>query len=126
LLVQDLDLDVVCRPDTLGVGFATPRRWLADGRAIEVARAATAFGEVGFVMRSDLAHGRVEAEVSLPERSPAARTLMRFRLPTGWRVIGVVARDRALPLADDGATVDLAGLGGKVTLQATVKRVVEK
>ncbi|MDB5321757.1 MAG: hypothetical protein JWN40_3388 [Phycisphaerales bacterium] len=125
LLVQDLDLDDDGRPETLRLGFATPRRWLVDGAEIKVSGAATAFGEVGFSIRSDLAHGKVEAEVSLPARAPS-RTLLRFRLPGGWRVESAAAGDAALGVAADGETVDLTGLSGRAVVHATVKRVTAK
>src|SRR5207249_1602285 len=46
LLVQDWDTDEDGRPDTLRLLFATPRRWLEDGKTIVVERAPTAFGPV--------------------------------------------------------------------------------
>src|SRR5437899_4229338 len=43
LLVQDLDLDDDGIPETLRLFFATPRRWMQDGRRIRMDRAPTAF-----------------------------------------------------------------------------------
>ena len=38
LLVQDYDLDDDGRAETLRLCFATPRRWLEDGKQIDVER----------------------------------------------------------------------------------------
>ncbi len=117
LLVQDFDLDDDGRPETLRLAFGTPRRWLQDGQEIGVTAAPTAFGEVSFSIHSDLAQQRVEAEVSLPKLKPA-RTLLRFRLPDGWRLKSATSRERALTVA--GETVDLTGLSGKVSVRGEI------
>jgi hypothetical protein len=119
LLVQDFDLDDDGRPETLRLAFATPRRWLQDGQEIRVTAAPTAFGEVSFSIRSDLSHQRVEADVSLPKLKPA-RTLLRFRLPGGWRLKSATSAERALTVEDE--TVDLTGLSGKALVRGTVER----
>jgi hypothetical protein len=115
LLVQDLDLDDDGQPETLRLAFATPRGWLADGKEIRVAGAPTAFGEIGFTIRSDLSHGKVVAEITPPPRKPA-RTLIRFRLPTGWRI------KEAPGLLTDGETVDVTG---KAAVEAAVMQVTQ-
>ena len=46
MLVQDWDLDDDGVPETLRLLFATPRRWLEDGKELKVERAPTAFGPV--------------------------------------------------------------------------------
>jgi hypothetical protein len=80
LLVQDYDLDDDGRAETLRLCFATPRRWLEDGKEIVVERAPTQFGDVSFHIKSDLAHKQVTADVELPPRAPT-HTLLRLRLP---------------------------------------------
>jgi hypothetical protein len=115
LLVQDLDLDDDGQPETLRLAFATPRGWLRDGKEIRVAGAPTAFGEMGFTIRSDLSRGKVVAEITPPPRKPA-RTLIRFRLPTGWRI------KEAPGLLTDGETVDVTG---KAAVEAAVMQVTQ-
>jgi hypothetical protein len=61
LLVQDWDLDEDGEPETLRLLFATPRRWLEDGKAITVERAPTAFGPVSIKVQSQLSQGEVLA-----------------------------------------------------------------
>jgi hypothetical protein len=121
LLVQDLDLDDDGKPETLRLLFGTPRRWLEDGKAIKVERAPTAFGPVSLRIQSRLNQGEVVCEVDMPGRNPARRTLMRLRLPEGWRAMSARAGDTDLALEPDG-TVDLSGLKGRVTLRLTVTR----
>src|SRR2546423_15716678 len=45
-LVQDWDLDDDGAPETLRLLFATPRRWLEDGKFIRVERGPNALGSI--------------------------------------------------------------------------------
>jgi hypothetical protein len=114
-LVQDWDLDDDGKPETLRLAFATPKRWLEDGKTIKVERAPTAFGPVSMKLESRLAEGKVLAEVDLPERNPPQKTLLRTRLPEGWEVAGVRGSSGRLT-ADKSGAVDLSALKGKVSL----------
>ena len=115
MLVQDWDLDDDGKPETLRLAFATPQRWLEDGKTIKVERAPTAFGPVSVKLESRLAEGKVLAEVDLPERNPPRKALLRARLPEGWEVVGVQGPNGRLS-ADPSGTVDLSALKGKVSL----------
>jgi hypothetical protein len=123
VLVQDYDLDDDGRPETLRLAFATPRRWMADGKQIKVERAPTAFGEVSYTLSSSLAEGTVRAELSLPPVAPR-KTLLRLRLPTGFHIsharVEGDANPRRLPL--DREDIDLSGLAGLVRITATCSR----
>ncbi|MBL9209325.1 MAG: hypothetical protein JNL92_02605 [Opitutaceae bacterium] len=121
LLVQDWDLSDDGRPETLRLLFATPRRWLEDGQAIRVDRAPTAFGEVSVALMSRLAQGEVIAEVALPGRSRPERTLLRARVPDGWRVREATIGAQTLPV-DARGTVDLTRYEGRVTVRFAVER----
>jgi hypothetical protein len=121
LLVQDWDLSDDGKPDTLRLLFATPRRWLEDGQAIRVDRAPTAFGEVSLALMSRLAQGEVVAEVALPDRSRPERTLLRARVPDGWRVREATIGAQTLPV-DERGTVDLTRYEGRVTVRFAVER----
>jgi hypothetical protein len=120
LLVQDWDLDDDGRPETLRLLFATPRRWLQDGAILRVRRAPTAFGELSLELHSHLRRGEVAGTLDLPTRQPK-KTLLRLRLPEGWRLVRVEAHGAALPLASTD-TVDLTALTGHLTLRAQVGR----
>jgi hypothetical protein len=115
LLIQDWDEDEDGRPDTLRLCFATPRRWLEDGKRIVVQNALTDFGPISVVLESKLHAGRVVANVSLPERNTPRKMLLRARVPDGWKVVSAsVGNEKLTP--DDRGTVDLTPLKGKKTV----------
>lgn len=120
LLVQDWDLSDDGKPETLRLLFATPRRWLEDGKTITVEGAPTAFGPVSVAVRSQLSRGEVLADVSLPEREVPARTLLRMRVPAGWRVQRAQIGNTTVPLDDD--TADLTGFKGRVAVRFEVTK----
>jgi hypothetical protein len=121
LLVQDWDLDDDGVPETLRLAFGTPKAWLEDGKAITVERAPTAFGLVSFVIESHLSSGEVTARLQLPERNVPRKTLLRVRVPDGWRVIS--AKSGKNPFAvDANGTVDLSKSSGMVILRFAVER----
>ncbi|MBL9200845.1 MAG: hypothetical protein JNL39_10080, partial [Opitutaceae bacterium] len=122
LLVQDADTDDDGRPDTLRLLCATPRRWLENGKTITVERAPTAFGEVSVRMESKLAAGEILAEVTLPTRNPPQRTLLRARVPEGWKVTGARTASGALPVDAQG-TADITALKGNAKMRFQIERV---
>jgi hypothetical protein len=121
VLVQDWDLDDDGVPETLRLCFATPKRWLEDGKQIKVERAPTAFGPVSVRLQSKLNQGQVLAEVDLPSRNIPKRALLRVRVPDGWHVTSSKAGSTRLKV-DERGTVDLSGLRGKVTLEFKASR----
>lgn len=62
---------------------ATPRRWLADGQAIEVRNLQTEFGPITFSVRSKLTENLIEADVEPPSRTVANKLRVRLRVPVG-------------------------------------------
>ena len=121
LLVQDLDLDDDGEPETLRLLFGTSRRWLEDGKRVVVERAPTAFGPVSVRAESHLADGHVTATVELPSRNAPRRTLLRARVPEGWRVTSARVGSEDLRV-DDRGTVDLTGRKGTVVVRFAVKK----
>jgi len=122
LLVQDLDLNDDGKPETLRLCFASPKRWLEDGKGFKVERAPTAFGPVSVKFDSHLQQGNVVAEVGLPERGTPGRILLRARLPDGWRAISAEAGGQSLK-PDEKGTVDLTMLKGKQTVRFVVEKL---
>ena len=120
MLVQDYDLDDDARPETLRLLFATPRRWLEDGKTIKIERAPTMFGEVSAVVTSNLSSGEVTADLKLPAKGPT-KTLLRLRLPEGHRVSGAEANGQKLNV-ENGETIDVSASRGDVTLRARVSK----
>jgi hypothetical protein len=116
LLIQDFDMHDSGRADTLRLCFGTPRGWLEDGKTITVKNAPTAFGEVSFTAHSDLLHEKIVADVSLPAR-PRDKTLIRFRVPYGWRISGATTGGKELPAAGP-ETFDISSCSGQVSIVA--------
>jgi hypothetical protein len=121
LLVQDFDLDDDGEPESLRLLFGTSRRWLEDGKRIVVERAPTALGPVSVRAESHLASGHLTATVKLPSRNVPRRTLLRGRVPEGWRVTSARLGSEAL-WVDDRGTVDLTGRNGTVVVRFAVKK----
>jgi hypothetical protein len=122
ILVQDYDLNDDGRAETLRLAYATPRAWLKSGSRIRVDRAPTEFGEVSYVIESALADGRVDAEVTIPERNLAEKVLLRLRLPDERKIESATANGKSVDVAGgaNGETIDLSGLKGKVRVSARV------
>ncbi len=120
LMVQDWDMDDDGTPDTLRLMFATPRRWLEDGKSITFAKAPTAFGDVSIEMHSDLAHGKVTAKLTCPPHAPKSMKL-RARVPDGWKVDSASLGGRKLDVDSQG-TVDITGQTGRITVTFSVSR----
>lgn len=120
LMVQDWDMNDDGVPDTLRLMFATPRRWLADGKSIKLAGAPTAFGKVSIEMRSDLKHGQVVAKLAAPTQKPKSMKL-RARVPDGWKVVSASRGKTKLPVDAQG-TVDITGAQGTVTIKFAVSQ----
>jgi hypothetical protein len=120
MLVQDWDVDDDGRPETLRIAFATPKRWLENGKVIEVERAPTAFGPISFRLESHLDKGQIIAEVDPPHRNQPKQTLLRARVPDGWKIVSAEMGDKTLQPDAKGA-VDISSLKSKGTIifQAT-------
>ncbi len=120
ILVQDWDLDDDGRPETLRLAYATPTAWLADGKSIRLQHAPTAFGEVSLLIRSRLSKGRVLADVKAPERAPA-KTLLRIRLPRGYKIMAAHAGKTPLRVDKTGA-VDISSARGAFRVEFDVAK----
>lgn len=121
LLVQDWDLDDDGKPETLRLAFATPKRWLEDGKTINIEHAPTAFGPVSFRLESHLARGEVKAEIDPPHRNRPKSLLFRARVPDGWKIISASIENRALK-SDALGTVDISSLRTRATIVFHVQR----
>jgi hypothetical protein len=128
-LVQDLDEDDDGKPETLRLAFATPKRWLENGKGFKVERAPTAFGPVSFKVTSDLNKSEIVAELDLPRRNVPEKTLLRIRVPDGWKAASAeIISPEAIPhppfQVDEKGTFDISSLNGKkVTLRFAVKKI---
>ncbi len=127
VLVQDSDLNDDGKPDTLRLGFATPKRWLEDGKGYKIERAPTAFGAVSVSMQSKLSQGEVVVDVQLPERNSPEKIFLRARVPDGWKVVSAeIISAEAIPhppfKIDEKGTLDISSLKGKKTIRFAVNK----
>jgi len=67
--------------NTLLLGQATPRKWLEDGKRIEIERAPTYFGNLSMVIESQAGAGKISATIQAPERNRPDTILLRLRHP---------------------------------------------
>lgn len=125
MLVQDYDLDHNGEPESLRLLFATPRRWLENGKAISVENAPTSFGEVSIRVESKLARGEVIAKIKIPKRNPAQKTLLRIRLPDGWKINSAKTKSANLKVDQDG-TVDVSKLVGENTIRFKTSKIADE
>jgi hypothetical protein len=75
MLIRELD------DDALLLFQATPRKWLEDGKKIEVKRAPTYYGELSMSVESKAASGCLTAQIEIPKRRQLGRLIVRFRHP---------------------------------------------
>lgn len=77
MLVRELD------GETLLLAQATPRRWLEDGKRIQVKNAPTWFGNISFDVQSHVNSGSIHVLFQLDGRQPTKAVLVRLRHPEG-------------------------------------------
>jgi hypothetical protein len=80
--------------DALWIGQAVPRHWMAEGNAIEMKDAPTAFGPVSFAIRPHPRDGRIEVEVDAPSRRTPEVIHLRLRDATGRKIAAVKVNGR--------------------------------
>ena len=73
-----------------------------------------------WLSRSGVA-GEVVAEVDLPHRDKPKQTLLRVRVPDGWRVKSADADGKNLTV-DDKGTVDISKLAGMQKIRFAVTK----
>jgi hypothetical protein len=122
MLVQDYDNTDDGTPDTLRLCFATPKRWMEDGKTLKIERAPTMFGPVAIKMESHIAQGNVTADVTLPERNAPEHIYMRARVPDGFKTISAQADGKTFE-ADVKGTIELTGMKGKHTIVFKVEKI---
>jgi hypothetical protein len=103
--------------------YAVPRRWLREGAVIRFERAPTAFGDLSLETESKLSQGELLARIALPPRRPK-RTLLRARVPEGWKAVS--ANVGGTPLAvDESGAVDLSKQIGPITVRFQVHKATD-
>jgi hypothetical protein len=88
MLIRELD------NDTLLLLQATPRKWLQDGKTIEIERAPTYYGKLSMKIESRAASNKILAQVDMPDRRPPSELLVRLRHPMGKPIKSVTVNGR--------------------------------
>ncbi len=65
----------------LFLAMGTPRKWLRDGKAINVEKAATYFGNLSYKIHSRVSSGEIEVTLDPPKRNRPEEIVIRFRHP---------------------------------------------
>ena len=60
---------------------ATPRKWLEDGKKIEIGRAPTYYGKMSLSVESQTNSGKIVALIAMPDRTRPETLLLRLRHP---------------------------------------------
>jgi hypothetical protein len=107
------------RPAGLELAYATPRGWLADGKAIAVREAPTSFGPLSYEI--DAGADQIDATVEVPSRRPPGSLRLRLRVPAGRTVVAARVNGRPRPFNRKTATIDLSGLRGTLSIVALVR-----
>lgn len=104
---------------TLWIGRATPRVWLEQGKRITVRNAPTYFGDLAYGIVSDVDHGRITANIEIPNRHPAESIIVRFRHPKSAPIKSVTVNGKEWTDFDASKeAIRLTGLSGKITVTA--------
>ncbi len=81
--------------NSLVLGLAAPRAWLADGKKVEVEKAPTYYGPLSMTISSQAASGRITSVIQMAQRSRPAQMLVRLRHPQGKRLTAVTVNGQA-------------------------------
>ncbi len=104
-------------PRGLDLAFATPRGWLAPGKAIVVRAAPTSFGPVGYSIarKGNVVRAVVDAPATLP-----TSLRLRLRLPVHERIVSVGIDDTPVAFDASTATITLPSRHGEISVTAVV------
>jgi len=117
-LYRNLLLNELAGDDTLFIGQAMPRAWLADGQRLRVERAPTHFGPVSFTVESRAAAGEIGVILDAPSRRPPAALLVRLRHPQHKPIQSVTVNGQAW--SDFDAKKEWIRIGAPAALRYTI------
>src|SRR5690606_15449072 len=96
--------------DTLMLGQAIPRAWLADQKKINVKEAPTYYGPVSFSAVGEDAAGKIVMDLDLTETDPPESLVVRFRHPAEKPIKSVTVNGVPWPHLDVAKEwVEIAG-----------------
>ena len=93
----------------------TPRRWLEDGKEIDIRELPTWYGPLSLHCVSHVARGEVQLRLQAPDRFGAVPIRLRLRLPVELRLSGVTVNGQPGGQID-GEWIVLSGLKGSVNI----------
>lgn len=105
--------------DTLHIGQAIPRAWMAGDSPVAARGVSTRFGDVSVSYEAEPSAGSICATVDLSLRKQPKRTLVRFRHPEKKPIASVRVNEKK-HTGFDPATgdVDITGMSGEVRVSA--------
>lgn len=105
--------------ETLYLGRAIPRAWMASGKPVGIERAPTRWGKVSFHLQTTNNNG-IEGELTLPDRSSPKDTWLSLRVPVGKRLAEVHLGGVIVSVADrrDDAVRVQGRLGQRIGVAA--------
>lgn len=105
--------------DTLWLGQAIPRDWLAPGKRVAVKEAPTTFGPVSYAIEPN-ADGSMRVRLSPPMRNAPTEIAIRLRDPK-QRKVARVKTTGAAKVKFKNETLRLTGVNGPVTLEVSFR-----
>lgn len=106
-------------PQSLQLGFFTPRAWLEDGKRIQVFDAPTLFGSLSYEIQSHINRNEVEVYLEPPVRDKADSLRLRLRVPTGNRLTRVRVNGHPHEKFEAATeTIDLSGINVRMRILA--------
>src|SRR5262249_22496073 len=106
-------------PQSLHLGFATPRGWLENGKTIQVNDVPTLYGSVSYTISSKIDHNQIMADLDVPNQKPIDSLQLRLRVPRNKQLVGVKVNGLPYTRFDANTeTVDLTSLTGRLNVRA--------
>lgn len=104
--------------DTLVLGQGVARHWLADGKRVAIANAATTFGNVGYTIESHASAGTISVTIDPPDKAPGTKIELRVRHPEGKAIKSATLDGKAFEQFK-GEVLELSGLKTAARLELT-------
>jgi hypothetical protein len=90
-----------------------PRRWLEDGKTIELKKVATYFGPLSLVVSSNINRGFIDATIECNSDRKPERILLRIPHPSGKRPVNIIGGSYDYP----SETVSVTPFNGKADIR---------
>ncbi len=72
--------------DEIWITWGTPRKWLEDGKRIEVRKAGTCLGTYDFTIQSKVSEGKITADINTTLRNIPSVIRLKLRHPEGKKI----------------------------------------